>query len=64
MLVGANTSVIPYELHIAPLLAALKETKDSKISFELIDDDHSFSSSRRELIEKTSSFLNDNCKAN
>ena len=64
MLVGANTSVIPHQLHIAPLLAALKETKDSKISFKLIDDDHSFSSSRQELIEATSSFLNNNCKVN
>jgi DNA-directed RNA polymerase subunit K/omega len=64
MLVGANTSVIPYELHIAPLLAALKETKDSKISFKLIDDDHSFNSTRAELIETTVNFLNNNCNAN
>jgi hypothetical protein len=64
MLVGANTRVVPHELHIAPLLAALKETKDSKISFKLIDDDHSFSSSRAELIKTTLTFLNNNCNKN
>lgn len=61
LLIGANTRVIPYELHIAPLFKALKATKASKISYQLIDDDHSFSSHRSELINTTMSFLNTNC---
>jgi uncharacterized protein len=63
LLVGANSIVIPHELHISPLLAALKATKDSKIFYTLIDDDHSFNSTRQELINTTETFLNENCKA-
>ncbi len=62
LLVGANTSVIPHALHIAPLLKALKQTKNSKVFYQLIDDDHSFSSSRDKLLETTLSFLTSNCK--
>ena len=62
LLVGANTNVIPMELHIKPLLAALKATKNSRISYMLIEDDHSFNSSRKELINITAKFLNKNCK--
>lgn len=62
LLVDANTQVIPHELHIAPLLNALKATKDSKVIYKLIDDDHSFNSSRDELIETTADFLNSYCK--
>jgi dienelactone hydrolase len=64
LLVGANTNVIPMELHIEPLLAALKATKNSQIFFKLIEDDHSFNSSRKVLIETTAKFLNRNCKDN
>lgn len=62
LLIGANTIVIPYELHIAPLLKALKATKNSDITYKLIEDDHSFSSHREELINTTLSFLTANCK--
>jgi dienelactone hydrolase len=64
LLVGANTNVIPMELHIKPLLAALKTTKNSQIFYKLIEDDHSFNSSRKELIDTTAKFLNRNCKDN
>tara|TARA_B110000090_G_scaffold209590_1_gene266707 strand:- start:409 stop:1311 length:903 start_codon:yes stop_codon:yes gene_type:complete len=64
LLVGANTSVIPMELHIKPLLAALKTTKNSQIFYKLIEDDHSFNSSRKALIDTTAKFLNSNCKDN
>lgn len=64
LLIGANTNVIPMELHIKPLLAALKATKNSRIFYKLIEDDHSFNSSRKELINTTAKFLNRNCKDN
>jgi len=50
--------------HIQPLLTALQNTKQSNISYKLIDDDHSFNSSRIELIATTVNFLNTKCKVN
>ena len=61
LLVAADSEVIPLKSHIEPLLEALRETKNSKISYKLIEDDHSFNSSRTELIDTTISFLNSNC---
>jgi len=61
LLIGADTKVIPMEFHIKPLLAALKQTKNSKTYFKLINDDHSFNSSRKELIDTTSHFLTEYC---
>ena len=62
MLIAADTQVIPMSEHITPLLAALKATKNSRVSYRLIEDDHSFSSSRLELIAATASFLNGQCR--
>ena len=62
LLVAADTDVIPMESHIKPLLKALKQTKNSRVSYKLIDDDHSFNSSRAELINTTIKFLDSNCK--
>jgi hypothetical protein len=62
LLIAADSIVIPMKSHIKPLLKALANTKNSHISFKLINDDHSFSSSRTELIETTSKFLDANCK--
>jgi len=62
MLIAANTHVVPIELHIKPLYEALNATKSSKISYLLIEDDHSFSSSRTLLIKETAKFLNKSCK--
>ncbi len=62
LLIAANTNVIPHDIHITPLLNALKATKNSKISYQLIEDDHSFSSSREKLITVTANFLNASCK--
>jgi dienelactone hydrolase len=64
LLIAADTRVIPMELHIKPLLAALRTTKSSMVFYNLIKDDHSFSSSRNELIDTTSHFLNAHCKNN
>tara|TARA_R110001592_G_scaffold178172_1_gene418828 strand:- start:142 stop:1020 length:879 start_codon:yes stop_codon:yes gene_type:complete len=61
LLVVADTDVIPIKSHIKPLLAALRKTKNSNISYKLIDDDHSFNNSRAELIKATISFLSSNC---
>ena len=61
MFIPANTWVIPMEKHITPLISALKATKNSRISSKLIEDDHSFSSSRTELIDTTFLFLNTQC---
>ncbi len=62
LLIPADTAVIPMESHITPLLTALRGTKNSKISYKLISDDHSFNSSRAELITTTIDFLESNCK--
>jgi pimeloyl-ACP methyl ester carboxylesterase len=62
LLIAADTDVIPIELHIKPLLGALATTEDSDVHYLLIDDDHSFSSSRLELIEATEGFLNQRCR--
>jgi pimeloyl-ACP methyl ester carboxylesterase len=62
LLIGADTDVIPMDLHIKPLLAALKATKNSQAFYTLIDDDHSFSSSRKVLINTTTDFLEASCK--
>lgn len=62
MFIPANTDVIPMALHITPLVSALKATPDSQIFYQLIEDDHSFSSSRNELISTTATFLNGHCK--
>jgi pimeloyl-ACP methyl ester carboxylesterase len=64
LLVVADSEIIPVKSHIVPLLKALRETKDSKISYQLIKDDHSFNSSRTELIDTTIRFLNSNCASN
>jgi len=60
-LIAADTEVIPIDLHITPLRAALKQESD-KIHYELIDDDHSFSNTRKKLISSTIGFLNSNCR--
>jgi hypothetical protein len=62
LLIAADTDVIPIDLHITPLLDALATTEDSDAHYLLIDDDHSFSSSRLELIEATEGFLNQRCR--
>ncbi|MFQ3323936.1 MAG: pimeloyl-ACP methyl ester carboxylesterase [Pseudomonadales bacterium] len=62
LLIAADTDVIPIDLHITPLLDALAMTDDSNTHYLLIDDDHSFSSSRLELIEATEGFLNQRCR--
>ncbi|MBL4671600.1 MAG: DUF1749 domain-containing protein [Arenicella sp.] len=60
-LIAADTDVIPIDQHIKPLYEALSKYSD-KISYQLIDDDHSFSNSRDELINSTLSFLNKKCR--
>lgn len=64
LLVAADTPVIPINVHIKPLLGALKSTKNSRVFYQLIEDDHSFSHSRAELIDITARFLNANCLIN
>tara|TARA_R110002050_G_scaffold294701_1_gene452728 strand:- start:1444 stop:2328 length:885 start_codon:yes stop_codon:yes gene_type:complete len=61
-IIAANSDVIPLATQITPLVSALKATKNSKISYLLIEDDHSFSSSRLQLISATASFLNTHCR--
>lgn len=61
LLLSADTEVIPEKLHILPLQAALSSDKGHQTEYRLIDDDHSFSSSRDKLIEATVTFLNNKC---
>ncbi|WDE14203.1 alpha/beta hydrolase family protein [Thalassomonas haliotis] len=62
MLIAADTEVIPMDQHIKPLLAALTATKNSRVFYRLIEDDHSFSSSREHLIAVSAGFLNGQCR--
>jgi hypothetical protein len=62
LLIAADTEVIPMDLHIAPLLKALRKNNDGNTHYSLIDDDHSFSASRPLLIETTASFLKQYCQ--
>jgi pimeloyl-ACP methyl ester carboxylesterase len=62
LLIAADTTVIPLDLHIKPLLSALNATTNNNAHYLLIDDDHSFSSSRLELIGATQGFLDQRCR--
>ena len=59
-LIAADTEVIPLDIHIKSLHNALSQYSD-QVSYQLIDDDHSFSNSRITLINSTIRFLNNNC---
>jgi dienelactone hydrolase len=59
-IIAADSPVIPLDLEITPLVEALQATPNSQVHYELIDDDHSFSASRLELIESTAKFLDAN----
>jgi dienelactone hydrolase len=61
LFIPANTDVVPMVVHITPLVDALKATPHSQVFFQLIEDDHSFSSSRQRLIDTTAQFLNRSC---
>lgn len=62
LLIAADSEVIPIKSHIKPLFDALRKTPNSQITYKLIDDDHSFNSSRAELITTTLDFLKTNCR--
>ena len=62
LIIAADSPVIPMDVEIIPLVEALQATPNSQVHYELIDDDHSFSASRLELIESTVKFLNANCR--
>lgn len=62
LMVGADSRVIPMDVHITPVLEALRASKESNIRYLLIDDDHSFSASRLQLIGATADFLAAYCR--
>lgn len=62
LLISADTEVIPEDVHIKPLLKALNQNSGGRAEYLLIDDDHSFSSSRLELIASTEAFLKQHCR--
>ncbi|MEM7360510.1 MAG: alpha/beta fold hydrolase [Pseudomonadota bacterium] len=62
LLVAADTQVIPIDVHIKPLAEAIKTDKNHQLKYLLINDDHSFSASRLELIEATAKFLQESCR--
>ena len=62
MIIAADTDVIPMAVHIDPLVAVFKAQENNKLAYRLIEDDHSFSSSRALLIETTVEFLNQSCR--
>jgi pimeloyl-ACP methyl ester carboxylesterase len=61
LFIAANSDVIPMALHITPLVNALNTLKNNRVVLQVIEDDHSFSSSRLLLIESTADFLKTNC---
>ncbi len=61
LLIPADTDVIPMEVHIRPLFEALSKNKGAIVNWQLLDDDHSFSNSREQLIAHTYTFLNSHC---
>lgn len=61
LLIPADTEVIPIDSHIEPLFKALKQNEGALVKWKLIDDDHSFSNSRDELIAHTYAFLDEHC---
>lgn len=60
--IAADSAVISLQKMILPLVEAMKSTKDSKISYELISDGHSFSATRQKLINSTAKFLQQSCE--
>ncbi len=62
LFIAADSVVISLQKMILPLVEAMKATKDSKISYELISDGHSFSASRQKLIDSTAKFLQQSCE--
>lgn len=63
LLVVADSDVIPMKSHVIPLYNALQATKNSDITYKLINDDHSFSSTRQKVITTTINFLNSKCNS-
>ena len=63
LFIAADTEIIPIDSQIKPLVKALQATPGSQISYQLIDDDHSFSASRAKLIDSTARFLHANCRS-
>lgn len=63
LFVVADSPVIPVKSHITPLVEALRKTEHSDVTYKLIRDDHSFNSTRAELIKTTSDFLNTKCSS-
>jgi len=61
LLIPADTEVIPMDIHIRPLFEALRRNQKATVQWQLIDDDHSFSGSREQLIAHTYAFLNAHC---
>ena len=62
LLVAADTQVIPIEVHIKPLAEAIKADANHQLEYLLINNDHSFSASRLELIAATAEFLQNSCR--
>ena len=62
MIIPADTQVVPMALHIDPLIAVHQAIEGNQFAYRLIDDDHSFSATRLELIDTTAKFLNSSCK--
>jgi len=62
LLISANTQVVPEDVHIKPLVEAFNAGENNSAQYILIEDDHSFSASRFELIEATAKFLNKSCR--
>lgn len=62
LFIPANSKVISMDRIIKPLIEALKATPGSQVQTHVIEDDHSFSASRKQLIDTTLQFLDSNCK--
>lgn len=61
LLFMAAIPVSPANRDVAKLFEALKQTNNSDVTYILIRDDHSFKSTRPELIKTNIEFLNTKC---
>ena len=63
LIVAADTQVVPMQLHITPIVEAVRKQSPSQLEYHVIQDDHSFSANRKALTDLTISFLNRRCLA-
>ena len=63
LILAADTEVIPMDVHINPLVEAIRAKNPDQVRLKIIPDDHSFSNHRPRIIQETQDFLDQYCRA-